>query len=86
MQVSSLIYAMGPVAEDILPSFGLSDNESKEYDDVMNKFEGYFVQRKILFSNERSSTREFKFILNQPRSKGMVKKEVKRKRQLQRDL
>ena len=46
MQVSTLIYAMGPDAEDILASFGLSDDESKEYDDVMNKFDGYFVQRK----------------------------------------
>ena len=46
MQVSTLIYIMGPEAEDILASFGLSDDESKEYDDVMNKFDGYFVQRK----------------------------------------
>ena len=46
MQVSTLIYAMGPEAEDILASFGLSDDESKEYDDVMNKFDGYFVHRK----------------------------------------
>ena len=46
MQVSTLIYAMGPEAEDILASFGLSDDESKDYDDVMNKFDGYFVQRK----------------------------------------
>ena len=45
MQVSTLIYAMGPEAEDNLASFGLSDDESKEYDDVMNKFDGYFVQR-----------------------------------------
>ena len=46
MQVSTFIYAMGPEAEDILASFGLSDDESKEYDNVMNKFDGYFVQRK----------------------------------------
>ena len=52
--------AMGPEAEDILASFGLSDDESKECGDVMNKFDGYFVQRKTLFVNERSSTREFK--------------------------
>ena len=45
-QVSTLIYAMGPEAEDTLASFGLSDDESKDYDDVMNKFDGYFVQRK----------------------------------------
>ena len=44
--MSTLIYAMGPEAEDILASFGLSDDESKDYDDVMNKFDGYFVQRK----------------------------------------
>ena len=41
---------MGPEAEDILASFGLSDDEAKDYDDVMNKFDGYFVQRKNLIS------------------------------------
>ena len=46
MQVSTLIYAMGPEAEDILASFGQSDDESKDYEDFMNKFDGYFIQLK----------------------------------------
>ena len=46
MQVSTLIYAMRPEAEDILASFGQSDDESKDNDDFMNKFDGYFVQLK----------------------------------------
>ena len=36
MQVSTLMNAMGPEAEDILASFGLSDDESKEYDHSSN--------------------------------------------------
>ena len=46
MQVSSLIYAMGDEAEDILDSFRLSDDNQKSYATVKDKFESYFMQRR----------------------------------------
>ena len=48
--VSSLIFAMGDEAVDILDSFRLSDDEWKSYATVSDKFEVYFVKkRKIVF-------------------------------------
>ena len=44
-QVSSLLYAMGDEAEDILESFRLSDDEQKSYKTVRGKFKSYFVKR-----------------------------------------
>ena len=44
-QVSSLIFAMGDEAEDILDSFRLSDDERKSYTTVRDKFEAYFVKK-----------------------------------------
>ena len=66
-QVSTLIYAMGPEAEDILAGFGLSDDESKDYDDVMNKFDGYFVQRKNPTVDFISYVRNFEQLPTQAR-------------------
>ena len=45
-QVSTLVYSMGDKAEDILESFGLSEEDAKKYDTVKAKFEDYFVKKK----------------------------------------
>ena len=39
-----LIYTMGDEADDILSSFGLSDNNQKKYSVVKDKFDNYFVK------------------------------------------
>ena len=43
-QVNTLIYTMGDKADDILFSFGLSDEDQKKYSVVKNKFDNYFVK------------------------------------------
>ena len=43
-QVNMLIYTMGDEADDILSSFGLSDNNQKKYSVVKDKFDNYFVK------------------------------------------
>ena len=49
-QVSSLLYAMGEKADDMLESFGLSDDNWKSYTTARDKFEAYFVKkRNIVF-------------------------------------
>ena len=45
-QANTLIYSMGEEAGDILYLLGLSDDEQKKYDTVLNKFEVYFVKRR----------------------------------------
>ena len=42
-QVNTLIYSMGDEADDILQSFGLSEEGSKKYDTVVAKLESHFV-------------------------------------------
>ena len=43
--MNTLIYSMGNEADDILRSFGLSE-DSKKYDTVVAKFESHFVKRR----------------------------------------
>ena len=45
-QVNTLIYTMGDKADDILSSFGLSDDDQKKYSVVKDKFYSYFVKRR----------------------------------------
>ena len=53
-QVSSLLYAMGEKADDIIDSFRLSDDNQKLYATVRDKFETYFVKkRNIVFDRVR---------------------------------
>ena len=40
-QVNTLVYTMGDVADDILASFRLSDEEKKKYDTVVGRFETF---------------------------------------------
>ena len=41
-QVNMLIYGMGDEAEDILYSFGLSDDDQKKYD-IVKIFDDHFI-------------------------------------------
>ena len=45
-QVNTLIYTMGDKADDILSSFGLSEENQKKYSVVREKFENHFVKRR----------------------------------------
>ena len=42
VQVASLKYCMGPEAEEIAKTFGLSEEDSKKFDIVLKKFDEYF--------------------------------------------
>ena len=44
-QVNTLIYSMGDKVDDILRSFRLTDEDSKKYKIVKEKFDSYFVKR-----------------------------------------
>ena len=48
-QVNTLVYTMGDVADDILSSFDLSDDEKKNYDTIVEGFKRYFVKRNVIF-------------------------------------
>ena len=53
-QVNTLVYTMGNVANIILSYFGLTDDEKKNYDMVVEKFERYFVKkRNVIFDTAR---------------------------------
>ena len=45
-QVNTLVYSMGAKAEDIFQSFGLSEDDSKNYSTVKTKFESHFIKRR----------------------------------------
>ena len=46
-QVNTLMYCMGDRADDILRSFKLSEEDSKKYEVVKNKFDSHFVKRRM---------------------------------------
>ena len=46
VKVETLIYTMGPKANDILNSFDLSEPGSKNYNLVLQKFKEYFEPKK----------------------------------------
>ena len=57
-QVNSLVYCMGDQADDILSSFDLSVADSKKYDVVKGKFDGYFVKkRNVIFERAKFNQR-----------------------------
>uniref|UniRef100_A0A1X7SNU9 Uncharacterized protein n=1 Tax=Amphimedon queenslandica TaxID=400682 RepID=A0A1X7SNU9_AMPQE len=56
-QVNTLVYSMGDAADDILLSFGLSAEDLKKYKTVKEKFDEYFIKKKILSMREHASTR-----------------------------
>lgn len=54
IQVSTLIYVMGPDAERLLASFGLSVEDAGKFDTVMTKFDEHFVpKRNIIHERAR---------------------------------
>lgn len=58
-QVHTLVYCMGDEADDLLSSFGLSEDDKKKYDKVLEKFEGHFVQRKnVIFERAKFNRRK----------------------------
>lgn len=46
IQVNTLVYSMGNEAEDIFHSFGLSEEDSKKYKTVKERFDTHFVARR----------------------------------------
>ena len=58
-QVNTLIYTMGDKADDILSSFGLSEEDQKKYSVVRDKFESHFVKRRnVIFERARFNSRK----------------------------
>ena len=58
-QVNSLVYSMGDQADDILRSFNLSEEDSKKYTVVKEKFDSHFVKRKnVIFERAKFNMRK----------------------------
>ena len=54
----TLLYCMGEEAENILSSTGISDEDKKKYDKVVEKFDLYFaVRRNLIFERARFNRR-----------------------------
>ena len=59
VQVSSLIYAMGMEAKNILKSFNLSAFDSKVFDTVIGKFDDHFIpKRNIIHERAKFNQRK----------------------------
>ena len=54
VQVASIKYCMGPEAEEVMKTFGLSETQSKDYKVVVGKFDSYFTPRKNLLRLRRT--------------------------------
>ena len=46
VQISALIYSMGPEAEHVMQSFALGADEIHDFDTVISKLDGYFIPRR----------------------------------------
>ena len=58
-QVNSLVYSMGDSADDILHSFNLSEEDSKKYTVVKEKFDSHFVKCKnVIFECAKFNMRK----------------------------
>ena len=58
-QVNTLVYSMGPKADDIFQSFGLSTENAKKYDVVKKKFDDHFVKRRnVIFEQAKFNSRK----------------------------
>ncbi|CAC5366075.1 unnamed protein product [Mytilus coruscus] len=58
-QVNSLIYTMGPEADDIFASFDLSEENKKKYAKVKEQFDKYFiVRRNVIFERAKFNKRK----------------------------
>ena len=55
--MNTLVYSMGPKADDIFQSFGLSN--AKKYDVVKKKFDDHFVKRRnVIFERAEFNSRK----------------------------
>ena len=58
MQVNTLLYSMGQESEDIIASFGLSEENSKKWDIVKDRFKQHFVPKKnVIFERAKFNQR-----------------------------
>ena len=58
-QVNTLIHCMGDHADDILPSFKLSEEDSEKYKVVKDKFKGHFVKRRnVIYEQAKFNTQK----------------------------
>ena len=58
-QVNTRLHSMGSKSDDILATFGLTTDDSKKYDIVKDRFDGYFVKRRnIIFQHAKSYRRK----------------------------
>jgi len=58
-QVNTLLYSMGSKSDDILATFGLTNDDSKKFDVVKDKFDGYFVKRRnIIYERAKFNRRK----------------------------
>ncbi|XP_052778484.1 uncharacterized protein LOC128215919 [Mya arenaria] len=58
VQVNTLIYSMGPEAEEIMSSFNLSNENSKKYDTVVEKLNQHFIPKKnVIFERAKFNQR-----------------------------
>ena len=57
-QISTLLYAMGEEAEEVLKSTGATEERLKTFDDVVAQFAGYFqVRRNVIYERARFNRR-----------------------------
>ena len=60
-QVNMLLYSMGSKSDDILATFGLTNDDTKKFDVVKDKFDGYFVKRRnIIYDRAKFNRRKQK--------------------------
>jgi len=58
VQIDSLIYTMGPQAETIYSQLNLTEDESKQYNTVLQKFDEYFQpQKNVIFERAQLNSR-----------------------------
>ena len=58
-QVNTLVYSMGDKADDIFQSFGLTEEEAKNYATVKGRFESHFVKRRnTIFERAKFNSRK----------------------------
>ena len=58
-QVNMLVYTMGDAADNILSSFGLTDNDKKKYETVVAKFESPSIKKQnVIFERAKFNQRK----------------------------
>ena len=58
-QVNTLLYSMGSKSDDILATFGFTNNYSKKFDVVKDRFDSYFVKlRNIIYEHAKFNQRK----------------------------